>query len=75
MPPTEHDADESGPYAEAIGQLMAAAERTRDPEAWLTLTALTEMFVRLDQRHRASAPAGCADLDRRYPPPAADKSG
>lgn len=74
MTPTHHDADESSPYAEAIGQLMAAAGRTRDAEAWLTLTALAEMFVRLDQQHRSSGPAGCVDLDRLYPPSGADES-
>ena len=71
--PAGQDADESAPYAEAIGQLTAAAERTRDPEAWLTLTALAEMFVRLDQQHRASDSAGLADLDRLHPFRGADK--
>lgn len=68
------DEDESGPYAQAIEQLMAAAERTRDPEAWLTLTALAEMFVRLAQRHRASGADGHAQLGRLHPFRGADKS-
>jgi hypothetical protein len=72
MIPTEQDADAPGPYADAIGQLMAAAERTRDPEAWLTLTALAEMFVRLDQQ-RARGPANPMDLEWLYAPPGVDK--
>jgi hypothetical protein len=74
MTPTEDDADESCPYAEAIGQLLAAAQRTRDPEAWLTLTTLAEMFARLDQGRRQLGAECRAGLDRLYPPSgAADK--
>lgn len=50
-PSEEPDAPRS--YREAIGQLLAAAERTHDPQAWITLTTLAEMFVRLDQEHQA----------------------
>lgn len=42
---------------------MAAAERTRDTDAWFTLTALAEMFVRLDQQHKASGTEHPAGLD------------
>lgn len=73
MSRSQHDPDESAPYAEAIGQLMAAAERTHDPEAWLTLTALAEMFVKLDQQHRAASPAAHLDIDWPHSSPGADK--
>ncbi|HEX4051432.1 MAG TPA: hypothetical protein VHY19_11195 [Steroidobacteraceae bacterium] len=73
MTPPEHEADKSSPYAEAIGQLLVAAERTHDPEAWLTLTTLAEMFVHLDRRHRSSEAEAHAQLDRLYSPPGPDK--
>ena len=53
MSPTGKQPDACGVYGEAIGQLLAAAERTHDPQARITLTTLAEMFVRLDQEHQA----------------------
>jgi len=71
MSPIEQDAQESAPYTEAIGQLLTAAERTRDPGAWLTLTTLAEMFVRLERRHQANVTESRVGPVGLYPAPGA----
>lgn len=68
-----NEANDSRRYADAIGQLLQAAERARDPKAWLTFTTLAEMFVRLDQQHQASGADARVKMDGLYPVPRADK--
>ncbi|HEY7928671.1 MAG TPA: hypothetical protein VID71_01585 [Steroidobacteraceae bacterium] len=53
MTPTEEPPDAPASYREAISQLLAAAQRTHDLQAWITLTALAGMFERLDEEHQA----------------------